>query len=56
MSAGSTPTGDLARMDELLKAMNVSMQDFKQWSESLSEEIRRRDEESKKRARELQEG
>jgi len=56
MSAGSTPTGDWARMDELVNSMNVSMQEFQQWSESLSEEIKKRDEESRKRATELQEG
>lgn len=55
MSASSTSTGDLARMDELANSMNVSMQEFKQWSESLSDQIKKRDEESRKRARELQE-
>jgi len=55
MSASSTSTGDLACMDELANSMNVSMQEFKQWSESLSDQIKKRDEESRKRARELQE-
>jgi len=56
MLADSTPTGDVARMEDLVKSMNTSMQEFKQYSETLSAEIKKSDEESRKRAKELQEG